>query len=101
MIATALSLLVSDLTMITAIAKPTAAARATSWPGSTWSVAGRTIVATPTMPRTMAAIRGPLSRSPRNETASSAVQIGIVNSIATTWAIGIMVRARNQANWAP
>ena len=48
----------------------------------------------------MAAMRGPLSRSPRKETASSAVQIGIVNSIATTWAIGIRVKAMNQPNWA-
>ena len=57
MIATALSLRVSDLTMITEIAKPTAAASATSWPGSRWPVSGRTIVATPIRPRTMATIR--------------------------------------------
>ena len=100
MIATALSLRVSDLTMITEIAKPTAAASATSCPGSRWPVSGRTIVATPIRPRTMATIRAAFSRSPRNDTASSAVQIGIVNSIATTWAIGIMVNARNQPNWA-
>src|SRR6185369_1015383 len=99
-IVTALSVRVSDLTRITEIAKPTAAASAISWPGSTWSTPGRTMTATPTTPSTTATTRAALSRSPRNETASSAVQIGIVNSIATTCAIGISVSAKNQPNCA-
>ena len=45
-------------------------------------------------------MRAAPSRSPRKATASSAVQIGIVNSMATTCASGIIVRARNQPNWA-
>jgi hypothetical protein len=35
-------------------------------------------------------------RSPRKATASTADQIGIVNSMATTCASGISVRATNQ-----
>jgi len=35
-------------------------------------------------------------RSPRKATARQAVQIGIVNSIATTCASGIIVSATNQ-----
>ena len=101
MIATTLSVVVSDLTRMIEIAKPNAAASAISCPGSTCSMPGRTITATPISPSATAAIRAGPRRSPRNATASSAVQTGIVNSIATTWAIGIMVKARNQPNWAP
>ena len=101
MIETTLSVAVSDLTRMIEIAKPTAAASAMSWPGSTCSRPGRTMTATPTRPSATATMRAAPSRSPRKATASSAVQIGIVNSIATTCAIGIIVSARNQPNWAP
>jgi len=40
-------------------------------------------------------------RSPRNNAATMAVQIGMVNSIATTWPIGISVSAKNQPSCAP
>ena len=36
-------------------------------------------------------------RSPRKAAASRMIQIGIVNSMATTWASGIIVSAANQA----
>ena len=39
-------------------------------------------------------------RSPRRLAARIAVQIGIVNSIATTWPIGISVSAKNQPSCA-
>ena len=58
------------------------------------------MTATPTMPSATATTRAAPRRSPRKVTASSAVQIGIVNSIATTCAIGISVSAKNQPNCA-
>ena len=67
------------LDAVTAI-PPTLTRHTTAMPvASSFQIAGR--------PRTAA-------------TASSAVQIGIVNSIATTCAIGIIVSARNHPNWA-
>ncbi len=101
MILTTLSVVVSDLTRMIETANPIAAASATSWPGSTCASPGRTITTTPTRPSKTAPIRAGPRRSPRKPTASSAVHTGLVNSIATTCAIGIMVKARNQPNWAP
>ena len=72
-----------------------------SWPGSMWPASGRTIMTTPTSPRTIALIFHGFICSPRKSTASTAVQIGIVNSIATTWPSGISVSAKNQPNCAP
>ena len=76
-------------------------ASAISWPGLTSPVAGRTMTTTPTMPSTIAAALHDVIRSPRKLAARIAVQIGMVNSIATTCAIGISVSAKNQPSWAP
>lgn len=73
--------------------KPIAAPSAISWPGLISPVAGRTIMTTPTTPSTTAAIFQTVMRSDRKVAAISAVQIGMVNSIATTWPIPISVRA--------
>lgn len=73
--------------------KPIAAPGAISCPGLISPVAGRTIMTTPTMPSAMAAIFQTVMRSDRNVAASTAVQIGMVNSIATTWPIPISVSA--------
>ena len=100
MIATVLSVRVSFFTMITDTAKPTAAASAINWPGSTAPVCGRTMIVTPTRPSSTAALFHPPMRSPSTATASAAVHIGIVNSIATNCASGIIVNATNQPNWA-
>ncbi len=56
---------------------------------------------TPTMPSTIAATFQTVIRSPSRLAARIAVQIGIVNSIATTWPIGISVSAKNQPSCAP
>ena len=56
---------------------------------------------TPTIPSTIAAIFHTVMRSPRKAAARIAVQIGMVNSIDTTWPIGIRVSAKNQPSWAP
>ena len=55
-----------------------------NWPGLIAPVAGRTMTMTPTMPSTMAVIFHTVMRSPRKIAARIAVQIGMVNSIATT-----------------
>ena len=83
------------------MAKPTAAASAINWPGTISLVPGRTMRMTPTTPSTTARFFHRPMRSPRKATARIAVQIGMVNSIEMTWASGISVSARNQANWAP
>ena len=95
--ASALSLRVSDLTRITDTAKPTAAASAMRLArrSGRW-LAGRTISATPNTPSAIASTFHALMRSCRNTAASSADQIGIVNSMATTCASGISVSATNQ-----
>ncbi len=93
MIVTVCSVRVSDFTIAMEMPKPTAAASAINCPGLTSPVAGRTIMTTPTMPSTMAANFQTVMRSPRNIAARIAVQIGMVNSIATTWPIGISVSA--------
>jgi len=59
------------------------------------------MIHTPSMPRMTAAIFQTFIRSPKNVTAKMAVQIGIVNSIEITCAIGIMVSATSQAYCAP
>ena len=64
-------------------------------------VPGRTMMATPTRPRTMARIFQPVRRSPRKLAARIAVQIGMVNSIETTCPRGIRVSAKNQPSCAP
>ena len=79
-----LSVRVSDFIMATEIPKPTAAASAINWPGSTVPVAGRTITITPITPSNTAAILPNVIRSPRKLAARMAVQIGMVNSIETT-----------------
>ena len=101
MIESVCSVRVSDLTIATDTPNPTAAASAINWPGLTSLVAGRTITTTPTIPSTIAAIFQMVMRSPRNVAARIAVQIGIVNSMATTWPIGISVSAKNQPSSAP
>ena len=93
MIRTTLSVRVSDFTMTTDMPKATAPASMMTCPGSIWSVPGRTITATPTIPSRMAAIFGQFRRSPRKMTARIAVQIGVVNSIEISWASGMRVRA--------
>ena len=100
-IATTRSVRVSALTMITEVAKPTAAASAMSWPAFTSPPNGRTMIATPTSPITTARFFHRPMRPPRKVTAKIAVQIGMVNSMAMTWAIGISVSAISQPNWAP
>ena len=65
-----------------------------------WRVAFRP-ASRPGTPAGRASTAAPLTAAGTNSVASSSTQIGIVNSIATTCAIGIIVRARNQANWAP
>ena len=62
---------------------------------------GRTITHTPISPSTMAATFHRFIRSPRNSTARTAVQIGMVNSMATTCASVIRFSATNQAYCAP
>src|SRR6267154_1086559 len=52
---------------------------------------------TPTTPSTMAAILPAVMRSPRKLAARIAVQIGMVNSIDTTWPSGISIRASQPA----
>ena len=101
MIVTVCSVRVSDFTIAIEMPKPTAAASAINWPGLISPVAGRTIMTTPTMPSTMAVNFQIVMRSPRNIAARIAVQIGMVNSIATTWPIGISVSAKNQPSCAP
>ena len=80
--------------------KPTAAPSAINCPGLISPIAGRTMTTTPTTPSTIAAIFQGVIRSPRKLAARIAVQIGMVNSIATTWPIGISVSAKNQPSWA-
>ena len=92
---------VSDFIMAIEMPKPTAAPSAINWPGLISPVAGRTMMMTPTTPSTIAAIFHTVMRSPRNLAARIAVQIGMVNSIATTWPIGISVSAKNQPSCAP
>jgi len=55
---------------------------------------------TPTTPSTIAEIFQTVMRSPRKLAARMAVQIGMVNSIDTTWANGMSVSAKNQPSWA-
>ena len=100
MMATVLSVRVSAFTMITETAKPTAASSAINCPGCTAPVWGRTMIITPTSPSATAIVFQRPMRSRSTATASSAVQIGIVNSIATSCASGIIVNATNQPNWA-
>ena len=54
------------------------------------------MTATPTNPNSTANHLRPLMRSPRKRTASAADQMGMVNSMDTTCASGIMVSATNQ-----
>ena len=84
---------VSDFTIAIETPKPTAAASAIYWPGLISSVAGRTIITTPTSPSAIAKNFQIVMRSPKNIAARIAVQSGMVNSIATTWPIGISVSA--------
>ena len=56
-------------------------------------VAGRTMTITPIRPSTMAAILPEVMRSPRNIAAMMAIQIGMVNSMETSWLSGISVSA--------
>ena len=91
---------VNDFTSAIDTPNPMAAPSAMSWPGLISPVAGRTITITPTRPSTMAAIFHGVMRSERKLAARIAVQIGMVNSIATTWPIGISVSAKNQPSWA-
>ena len=100
MMATALSVRVSDLVSVTDTAKPTAAASAIAWPALSPAAEGRTIRPTPSSPSTMASAFQRFIRSPRKPTARHAVQIGIVNSSATTCASEISVSATNQPNCA-
>ena len=100
-ITTALSLRVSDFTKVSETAKPSAAPKATTCPRFSPSALGRTIRPTPSRPSTTASTFHAFMRSARKAAASSAVQIGIVNSIATTWPSGINVSAKNQPNCAP
>ena len=55
--------------------------------------ANQAIIATPIRPSRMDASFARLNFSPRNVAASSAVQIGVVNSIEISWASGISVSA--------
>lgn len=87
--------------MITEVAKPTAAASAMSWPALIAPEKGRTMMATPTRPSITARFFQRPMRSPRKATARIAVQIGMVNSMEITWAIGMRVSAISQPNWAP
>ena len=98
MMATTLSVRVSDFTITTDMPKQTAPASMIRWPGSTAVTPGRTMTSTPTRPSMIAAILRALMRSPRKSTASSAPQIGVVNSIEISCASGIMVSACSQAN---
>ncbi len=84
------------MTRITDTAKPTAAASAMPWPALKPVLAGRTIRPTPSTPSVMASTFHRFMRSFRKATASSAAQIGIVNSMATTCVSGISVNAANQ-----
>ena len=81
MMRTTLSVRVSDFTMTSEMPKASAAPSTTRWPGSILSSPGRTMMTMPTRPSAIAAIRGRVSLSPRKADASSAVQIGVVNSI--------------------
>jgi hypothetical protein len=101
MITTTLSVRVSAFTKITEVAKPSAAQSAISWPGLIVPLNGRTMMATPTKPRTTARFFHRPMRSPRKTTAKIAVQIGMVNSIEITCAIGMSVSAISQLNCAP
>ena len=65
MIDTTLSVRVRDLTRMMEPAKPIAASSATTWPTSTWSSPGRTMITTPTTPRATAATRAAVILSPR------------------------------------
>lgn len=49
---------------------------------------GRTMITTPMKPPIAATARGPVSRSARKTAAIRATQIGMVNSMAKTWASG-------------
>src|SRR5215472_6490739 len=92
-IASVFSVRVSDLTSATEIPKPTAATSAINWPGSTSPVAGRMITTTPINPSTIAVTLLDVMRSLRKMAARIAAQITMVNSIVTTWPIGISVSA--------
>jgi hypothetical protein len=85
--------------MANEMAKAKAAESTINWPGSNASTPGRTMIVTPTSPSTIAVTFQTFMRSPRKLTASSAVQIGAVNSMAMSCASGIMVSASSQANW--
>ena len=92
---------VSDLVSVTETAKPTAAASATACPAFSPAASGRTTRPTPSSPSATASTFQRVMRSPRKAAASRMIQIGIVNSIATTCASGIIVSATNHAYCAP
>lgn len=62
---------------------------------------GRGISSTPATPNASASQRKVFSRSRRNTVASSAVQIGMVNSMANASANGIAAMAKNQPSCPP
>ena len=93
MILRALSVRVSDLIRVMEIAKPKADPSENSWPTLSSPAVGRTITTTPIRPSTMAAIFKRVIRSPRKIAAMMAIQIGMVNSIETSWLRGINVNA--------
>ncbi|MNE81253.1 hypothetical protein D3C80_1778870 [compost metagenome] len=57
------------------------------------------INSTPTRPKPIATHLRQVRRSPRKVAAMRAAQIGAVNSMAMTWANGIMVMPISQVNW--
>ena len=86
--------------MITDAAKPTDAASAMSWPELISPPNGRTMTATPTKPSNTAMFFHRPMRSPRKVTAMIATQIGMVNSIETTWASEIRLSATSHPHCA-
>ncbi len=78
------SVRVSDFIMAMETPKPIAAPSAINCPGLISLVPGRTMMMTPTKPRTTAKVFHTVMRSPRKPAARIAVQIGMVNSIDTT-----------------
>ena len=81
-------------------AKQTAAASAATWPGLERRGAGLGDDEHAERSRGPAAsTRVRVRRSPSRNGASSATQIGLVNSSATSWLSGIVATAKNQRFW--
>ena len=93
MMRTTLSVRVSDFTITIEMPKASAASSTTRCPVSIVSSPGRTMMTMPTRPSAIAVTRGRVNFSPRKVTASSAVQIGVVNSMEISSASGISVSA--------